>query len=266
MCGKVPDLVYAAFPLALRDFRGQQWDRFPLHQIVALYRGPLQGLETLHRAGYMHRDVHQRNLLIMSLEPPQAVLCDFGKSIQANYHSDPHLGPLWTQAPEIDGCTNYDKAIDIWSLAFSFCCSLFPESQEKLVNRCQRTTKQWHNATMVYLSKYSEKGKGEEDLADLLRSMLMWEPKDRISATAALQHPCMSGKERAPAQLRQGYHEPSSWNDQLDSSESVPSSSTSANDATGASMLAFHRAKRREVADRNTNSLIVEDRLLRRRN
>ena len=67
------------FPLAIGDFLTVNLSEVALSTIIKLIRGPLQGLQALHKAGYMHRDVSIKNLLVMSLDPPQAVLCDYGK-------------------------------------------------------------------------------------------------------------------------------------------------------------------------------------------
>lgn len=115
------------FPLALHDLSKQNfWSKLPLVTVVALLGGPLEGLRTMHEAGYMHRDVSARNLLVMSLSPPKAILCDFDKARQASSHCDTHIGPIPTLAPEVDGYTWYNSSIDIWGIGYVCCWILFP--------------------------------------------------------------------------------------------------------------------------------------------
>jgi len=178
------------FPLALHDFSKQNfWSKLPLVTVLALLRGPLEGLRTMHEAGYMHRDISARNLLIMSVSPPKAVLCDFGKARHASSHRDTHIGPIPTLAPEVDGHTWYNSSIDIWGIGYVCCWILFPKFVSRYVDI--RPNEAWHTGAMAYLTKYESSGPTESCFADLIRQMLAWTPAHRPSAAEALQHPCM---------------------------------------------------------------------------
>ena len=64
----------------------------------------------------MHRDVHIKNLFMMRFDRPEAVLGDFGKTIQAHWATDQYLGPIQSRAPEVDGHFQHTNKTDIWSL------------------------------------------------------------------------------------------------------------------------------------------------------
>ena len=92
-CGVYPEQVDLMMPLARTDYANFYWTGMPTDQLVSFLRGPLQGLVALHRRGYMHRDVTLKNMLILSVQPPTGVLCDFGKTIQARHDTDPSYWP-----------------------------------------------------------------------------------------------------------------------------------------------------------------------------
>ncbi|KAL8698911.1 MAG: hypothetical protein Q9201_006311 [Fulgogasparrea decipioides] len=105
-CNKIPQSVFASSPLAASDFSSLLWTEYETRQILDFFRGPLEGLSNLHAAGYMHRDVHVKNLFVMSLNPPRAVLGDFGKTIKAEKDKNPYLGPAYTCAPEVNASSH----------------------------------------------------------------------------------------------------------------------------------------------------------------
>ena len=143
----------------------------------------------MHQAGYMHRDVTARNMLIMSLEPPKAVLCDYGKTILANTHTDPALGPRNTLAPEVsdDSSSLYDHKIDIWALGWACCYMWFPH-HPCLRSKAERTFRMDMQSAFT---NYRLRGTLENLFVELVLSMLSWEPANRPSAKDALDHPCI---------------------------------------------------------------------------
>lgn len=181
------------FPLAIGDFASQNWASIDLRTIIALLRGPLQGLKAIHEAGYMHRDVSVRNILVMSLDPPQGVLCDYGKARRSLKERDSRIGPIPTLAPEVNGEAYYDSKIDVWGIGYVCCCILFPAYQRQRVNNFQRPNQnlKWYVDLMPLLKAYQEQGPLERSFGDLVIKMVAWEPKARLTAAQALQHPCM---------------------------------------------------------------------------
>ncbi|KAL9003791.1 MAG: hypothetical protein Q9188_003354 [Gyalolechia gomerana] len=268
ICDKVEQSIFTTSPLAVSDFRRVPWDNYGTQHLIMFFLGPLQGLLALHNRGYIHRDVHRGNLFVMALQPPRAVLGDFGKTIKATSDDNPHLGPAPTRAPEVDGKRQYGNQIDIWSLGIAIIEILFTDLQGPGV----KVTKQWHATALNCLNALSRSGVSEELVADLVRSMLMWEPADRISAAEALQHPCFLSPDPSPVQPSSSHQIPSShqppqsyrppplsvhppalnvrnpgyhrsWviRTTTSSSASIESSSSQGRRGTGASWLAFHK-------------------------
>ena len=181
----------------MHDFSKQRWATTPLSTTLALLRGPLEGLKTLHEAGYMHRDISLRNVLVLSLKPPRAVLCDFGKAIPTTRHFDSRIGPIPTLAPEVNGVSLYDNKIDIWGIGYICCWILFPEFQR--AHNKSRPDKAWHNIALGHLINYERSGGPlEQQFAELICRLLFWAPEKRPTAAQALQHPCMQYTELPP--------------------------------------------------------------------
>ncbi len=189
-CNILPQFVFTSSPLAICDFSQLGWEisEFTNVQVLEAFRGPLEGLCNLHAAGFMHRDVTRKNLLMMSFNPPRAVLADFGKAVKADTSKDNHIGPAHTRAPEVDGKTSYNNKIDVWSLGFAWMNVLFSHLQPKGAHLLSIDS--WHHSAMEILNQPGDDGGFEDELAALLLGMLAWNPAKRISAAQALKSPC----------------------------------------------------------------------------
>ena len=179
---------------------------------AALFYEPLVALAEIHRQGHMHRDVSQANLLVVSREPPELVLCDMGKMTQKKHASSANLGPLPSIAPEVDLSNKfklYDSKIDICSYGYgilqTICCgpgseALFSHDAITLprLTRIHRILDEW----------YEEANAEEKLLVELLRRMMQFSSTDRISAKEALRHPFF--------ELRAKHLVPASTNDDLE--------------------------------------------------
>lgn len=140
----------------------------------------------------MHRDVSVKNLLVMSVNPPRAVLCDYGKVVFSACHMDSRIGPISSLAPEVTGKSPYDQKIDVWGIGYVCCWILFPIFQNEHVKGDERPNKAWHKDAMTQMTQYEARsGPLERSFADLIRHMLAWSPGNRLTAAQALRHPCM---------------------------------------------------------------------------
>lgn len=211
--------MYSASPLAIGDFRRFRSHPCSPHQALEFYRGPLRGLQVLHGAGIMHRDVHIGNLLITSIDPPEAVLCDFGKSIEAQSDTNQFLGPISTRAPEIDGVSPYNEKIDIWSLGFSYCEIAFPGLQSEL-DRTKPIDRAWHIRMTACFKQRGKESLKDSLCSDLLLKILAWNPADRVSAAEALRHPYFSSNPAPSGTSPEGLHHKSRPAQQLSPSQS----------------------------------------------
>eukprot|EP00761_Pharyngomonas_kirbyi_P005574 gb/GECH01005579.1/.p1 GENE.gb/GECH01005579.1/~~gb/GECH01005579.1/.p1 ORF type:complete len:296 (+),score=66.61 gb/GECH01005579.1/:1-888(+) len=178
----------------------------------------LRGIEYCHSHSVLHRDLKPQNLLIN--KEGELKLADFGLArafgipVKRYTHE---VVTLWYRAPDVLlGSTNYDTAVDIWSVGCIFAemvsgRPLFPgksESDELLrIFKIMGTpsSDDWpemHNlphARMLQDRNFQVNYPGidlrqlfsnlEEDGLELLHKMLKYNPKERLTAKEALQHP-----------------------------------------------------------------------------
>ncbi|KAL9004295.1 MAG: hypothetical protein Q9188_002884 [Gyalolechia gomerana] len=182
-CDIVPQSVFTSSPLAFHDFSKLVWQRFGTSQIMELFRGPLQGLSALHRAGYMHRDISAKNLLLTSFHPLRAVLGDFGKAIKADTDRSASIGPAITRAPEVDGKSYYNNKIDVWSMGFILVTALIPD----LSPQSSEPFTHWYNSVAFILNNsLTNQDNWSVGAAHMIMGMLALDPAKRSSAAQAL--------------------------------------------------------------------------------
>ncbi|ROW09239.1 hypothetical protein VPNG_05894 [Cytospora leucostoma] len=172
--------VHLLMPYARYDFNNAPWPEVPMATRLALFRQVLEGLRNLHAAGIMHRDISPKNLLILSLRTPKAGICDFGKSKRGTSGVNKALGPPQYTAPEVWRQREYSNAIDIFSLGLTMLKTFQGWQPMRQMDASS------HEAVLGHLA--SLRGRiMPEDLGDLLRSMLAWNPADRPTAEQALE-------------------------------------------------------------------------------
>ena len=169
----------------------QSWPQFSLSTTVELIRGILQGLEALHSAGYMHRDVSGKNCLIMSLNPPQAMLCDYDKSTHKSTDIVITIDPISTLASEVYEDKPYNSKIDIWALSWLCGWILFPKYYREHTDYKRPSSKEWRIGLDQPLHNYAALGSSQQQLADLVDKMLTRFSEGRLTASQALKHSCM---------------------------------------------------------------------------
>ncbi|KAM3069124.1 serine/threonine protein kinase, CMGC, CDC2/CDK subfamily [Clarireedia jacksonii] len=170
--------------LTYGDLSRQNWSACNDHLFIAsMLRGPLQGLQTLHSRGFIHRDITMKNILIRSMSPPDAIIADFGKTIKATRASETRIGPIYSLPPEVNG-KDYDNKIDIYSFGIACFRTIIPTADFKRLEQ----PSDFHKYFSA-LQKYAKRSTTHSVFADLLQSMLSPEPTERPSASQALLHP-----------------------------------------------------------------------------
>lgn len=172
----------------------------------------LEGLVYCHRRRILHRDLKPQNLLID--KKGSLKLADFGLARAVCVPVRPYTHEvitLWYRAPEILlGSQAYSMPVDIWSAGCIFAemlskRPLFPGDSEidelfKIFKVLGTPTEDiWKGCTTLPDYKPNFPKWGKQDLRhiipnasplaiDLLEKMLIYEPSQRISAKAALEH------------------------------------------------------------------------------
>ena len=167
----------------------------------------LNGLDALHSARVLHRDIKPQNILIN--EDCTLKLCDFGLSrftydgqkVKDTKRFTSYVQSRWYRAPEICGKRNFTcgKSVDIWSVGCIFGelftgSPIFQGSRDQLsvIMRTlgNRVVEKYHSPLIKrYSSKEGlETRVKDPDALDLMRKMLDLDPSKRPSAKECLKH------------------------------------------------------------------------------
>ncbi|XP_020237774.1 cyclin-dependent kinase B1-1 [Cajanus cajan] len=172
-----------------------------------------KGVAHCHGHGVLHRDLKPQNLL---LDQHKGILkiadLGLGRAFTVPLKSYTHeIVTLWYRAPEVLlGATHYSTGVDIWSVGCIFAemvrrQPLFPGDSEfqQLINIFKMlgtpTEEQWPGVTSLrdwhVYPRWEPQSLARNvptlgpDGLDLLSKMLRYNPSERISAKAALDHP-----------------------------------------------------------------------------
>jgi serine/threonine protein kinase len=156
------------------------------HSRLVLVAQMLQGLAFIHANGCMHRDIKLENIL-GSAQPLQAVIIDFGHATWDKTSSDHMKGTVRYLAPEIMAMKHmnapanatYDQSADIWSMGltiFEFVCR-FRLNHNFITSSAHRNI-----MSQDHWNRQHASDQEVQDLFDLLKQMLAWNPAERVSA------------------------------------------------------------------------------------
>ena len=190
---------------------GKQLDPF-LAKLYAYQM--LLSLKYLHSQGITHRDIKPQNILV-DQKTNTIKLCDFGsaKKLVKGQNSCEYICSRYYRAPElIFGSTNYDNQIDIWSMGCVIVelvleRPLFPGSNPsnqlvEIIKILGTPTKedilsmnpQFKDQKFPLIKptpweKVFRNRKIPDHFIDLINKLLVFNPKERLSAEKALEHP-----------------------------------------------------------------------------
>mmetsp|Transcript_17209 Transcript_17209/g.25496 ORF Transcript_17209/g.25496 Transcript_17209/m.25496 type:complete len:646 (+) Transcript_17209:101-2038(+) len=164
-----------------------------------LVRLLLEALKYCHERGIMHRDLKPENLLLTSKKDDANIkIADFGFAKVADIPKAQHTqcGTPGYVAPEILKRQPYGMEVDMWSVGV-ICYILLggypPFHDDNQVRLFMKIKK----GSFTFHPKYWDSV--SSDAKDLIRKMLVVDPKMRITAAEALQHPWIKAHENVLA-------------------------------------------------------------------
>ena len=201
---------------------------FSIPQVKCIMYQLLNGVAELHKRYIFHRDLKTSNILYDN--KGRIKICDFG--LARHYHEEQikysgNVVTLWYRSPELlFGTTKYSSEIDIWSLGIIFAEIILNDVPFKADNEILMLDKiikalgtpdklswpdfdriireknfflQPRKSNNVLFNQLKSKGVSREGI-DLLKKLLCYNPKLRISAEEAKKH-CWFTQEPLPCRL-----------------------------------------------------------------
>ena len=159
----------------------QKRKRFSEKRSATYIASLAKALVYCHKKHVIHRDIKPENLLIGI--KGELKIADFGWSVHApNSRRQTLCGTLDYLPPEMVEGRDHDHAVDVWSLgvlAFEFLCGVPPFEAEG------------HSETYKRILRVDLKFPAHvsQDAQDMIGSLLVKEPRDRLPLSKLLEHP-----------------------------------------------------------------------------
>ncbi|XP_041367707.1 calcium/calmodulin-dependent protein kinase type IV-like isoform X2 [Gigantopelta aegis] len=172
----------------------------------------LTAVAYLHDNDVVHRDLKPENLLYENLSDESNLkVADFGLSKMMGPEVQLHTvcGTPGYCAPEVLLGKKYDKSVDLWSIgviAYILLCGYEPFSAEDDREMYKNVIKGKYTFDEIYWDDISKNAK------DLVKRLLTLDPKKRITAKSALQHPWVKGKAASSDHLESTYEKIKEFN------------------------------------------------------
>jgi calcium-dependent protein kinase len=147
----------------------------------------LSAVHYCHKMGIIHRDLKPENILLTGSEKDMMIkIVDFGtaKIFDKTQNESKMIGSCYYMAPEVL-TKNYNERCDLWSCGVILYILLTGEppfnghSDEEIMSKILKGT---YNTNKSNIIKRSEEAK------NLLKSLLIYNPKERINGEEALNH------------------------------------------------------------------------------
>lgn len=178
-------------PYYTRDMYDQVMKKRPSHAEMKMFaKGMASAVNHLHSLGIVHRDIKPENILIKN-DFSSAVLSDFGMAVHVSTNATNLCGTLAYIAPEVEDAVDRKdfgfldwKKCDVFSLGVTFYtvyefAFLFHGRQDR----------QLASPDQEYIDEEIDSLTCDDDLKDLLKKMIVVDPKTRISMVDVIKHP-----------------------------------------------------------------------------
>nr|XP_023697498.1 mitogen-activated protein kinase kinase kinase kinase 2-like isoform X2 [Paramormyrops kingsleyae] len=163
-------------------------------QIAFVCRETLQGLNHLHKAGKMHRDIKGANILLT--ERGDVKLADFGVAAEINASvakRKSFIGTPYWMAPEVAAVEKkggYNQLCDIWAVGITGI--ELAELQPPMFDLHPMRALMLMSKSSFQPPKLKEKSKWSSDFHSFVKASLTKNPRKRPTAEKLLQHPFMT--------------------------------------------------------------------------
>lgn len=170
------------------------------HQIAVQIK---DGLKYMHLLGMVHRDLKPRNILVTQEESYVTIkIADFGfaKILQVSQLAETICGSPLYMAPEVLSGHKYTHAADLWSYGVILYEMLTGHTPFSQVTNCTELVKAHRSVSSFSLPTEITVTPA---CRDLISSLLVVDPNNRMSWTAFFEHPWMGLINHSPVTASQ---------------------------------------------------------------
>lgn len=155
---------------------------------IVVFRQCLEGIAYIHSKKLMHRDIKPGNIIVVSQNPPNVMLIDFGQATWEETSTNHMVGTIRYLAPEVRALKRglasqpYNNSIDIFGLGlcgyqlFCYQTHLWQELDEKEYEDMKKRLSAPPGVVDPLFCLISA----------LLLQMLAWDSSERVSAAEAV--------------------------------------------------------------------------------
>ncbi|KAJ8265538.1 hypothetical protein COCON_G00146370 [Conger conger] len=207
---------YMVMPFVAQDLGHIMKKRRLTDRIITyLFYQILRGLKYIHSAGIIHRDLKPNNLAVN--ENCELKILDFGLARQTESEMTGYVVTRWYRAPEVIlNWMHYSQTVDVWSAACILAemitgqvlfpgndsidqlkkiLSLTGTPHSSLVQKMQSKDARSYIQSLPPQKKKNFKevfSSMDRNAVELLESMLLLDPEERMTAEEGLAHPYLS--------------------------------------------------------------------------
>lgn len=157
---------------------------------IIISRQYSESLSWIHGNGIMHRDLKPQNMGLRSVNPPDAVIFDFGHATFEETSMDHLKGTVWYLAPEVldlkyrRSRTAYNRAVDVWAMGltlYQLICRTDEWYGQEKVKDVQGMVRDYSLTRLDTVRQDLHQSKLTQT-AKVVQQMLQVDPQNRIEA------------------------------------------------------------------------------------
>merc|ERR1712087_59933 len=177
-----------------------EYKKFSERSAIHVVQQVASGLEHVHRLGFVHRDLKPDNLMYLTKERDAEIkIIDFGLAGDCSrppYTCKTPCGTAHYAAPEVLSSLEYDTSADMWSLGviiYTLLCGFPPffDANNNMKNLYHLIKKGQYSFPSPFWDDISQ------DAKDLIKTLLVKDPKERLTAEEVLKHSWVVNEDQA---------------------------------------------------------------------